>query len=160
MKHLPRIIVYSLLAVLVLIFINEFLTQGALWKVSRSSAKKDVEPKGMKPIAVDPAYSLFQNRSAVFLDIRTSEDFAESHIPGALSIPYSDFIKHPLQMSTEDRDGLYIVYSADEELQRPRIIAQLLYRADFKHVYVLEGGFDEWLYQELPVEEDGEQRQE
>jgi phage shock protein E len=156
MKHLPRIIVYSLLAILVLIFINEFLTQGALWKVSRSSAKKEVEPKGMKPIAMDPAFSLFQNRSAVFLDIRTSDEFAESHIPGALSIPYSDFIEHPLQLSTEDRDGLYIVYGAEEKLHRPRIIAQLLYRADFKHVYVLEGGFAEWLYQELPVEQEGE----
>lgn len=45
-------------------------------------------------VSLDKAKEAFDNKTAVFVDVRDSASFANGHIPGAISIPVNDLSKH------------------------------------------------------------------
>ncbi len=45
-------------------------------------------------VSLEDAKAAFANGTAIFIDVRSSAAFADSHIPGALSIPGSDLENH------------------------------------------------------------------
>ncbi len=47
-------------------------------------------PSGVIPVSPADARTAFDNGSAVFVDVRGSESYDQSHIPGALLIPLSE----------------------------------------------------------------------
>ncbi len=47
-------------------------------------------PAQVMPISPAKARAAYDNGSAVFMDVRGSESYAQSHIPGALLIPLSE----------------------------------------------------------------------
>ena len=42
-------------------------------------------------VTVGDAHAAHELKQAVFVDVRTAEQYAENHIPGAVSIPLSEF---------------------------------------------------------------------
>jgi 3-mercaptopyruvate sulfurtransferase SseA len=79
--------------------------------------KDDVTPAS-NPVqpsqsAVIERYSLadakaaFDAQQAIFVDVRSSESYEESHIPGAISIPLQDIAD---QLSKLDRNKLILTY--------------------------------------------------
>lgn len=50
-------------------------------------------------VSMEDAKSALENGTAVIVDVRSSEAYAKSHIPGALSIPLSEFENNPSQLS-------------------------------------------------------------
>ncbi|MCL5256326.1 MAG: rhodanese-like domain-containing protein [Chloroflexi bacterium] len=42
-------------------------------------------------IGLSEAEAKFEMKTAVFVDVRTSEEFERSHIPGAISMPLREF---------------------------------------------------------------------
>lgn len=41
-------------------------------------------------VSLDDAFQAYENNEAVFLDVRSQEAFAASHIPGSLNIPLGE----------------------------------------------------------------------
>jgi 3-mercaptopyruvate sulfurtransferase SseA len=49
-----------------------------------------LSPADVPRVSLDEAKAAFDAGEAVFLDVRHPDDFAASHIPGALSMPLSE----------------------------------------------------------------------
>ena len=86
--------------------------------------------------------------SAVVLDIRTPEEFAEGHIEGAVNI---DFYAagFAARIGALDRDAAYLVYcrSGNRSGQAMDLFRDL----GFAEVHELEGGILTWVGEGLPL---------
>lgn len=85
----------------------------------------------------------------VLLDVRTPDEYAESHIAGAINIDYLDSAKFDKEASKLDKGHTYYVYcrSGHRSLEAARKMSDL----GFKTVD-LKGGILNWESQGLPVE--------
>lgn len=77
----------------------------------------------------------------VVLDVRTPEEFAEGHLPGAVNLDVSDpgFAEG---LDELDRDATYAVYCRTGS--RSLAAAQAMREAGFDDVFDLEGGIEAW----------------
>jgi 3-mercaptopyruvate sulfurtransferase SseA len=55
-----------------------------------STAGQDIPEPGVERVSLSQAKSAFDNKTAVFLDVRDAASYATSHIPGSVNIPYSE----------------------------------------------------------------------
>ena len=81
------------------------------------------------------------------IDVRSADDFAAGHIPGAISLPKNSW--HTMTGLAKDR--VNIVYCYSEVCHLAAQAAKCFAEADFS-VMELEGGFEAWGAQNLPVE--------
>lgn len=68
--------------------------------------------KGDSPwgkIVVDGAFELWQAQAAIFLDVRTPEEYEAGHIPGAINIVLETLLEN-LDQLPEDKEALIVVY--------------------------------------------------
>jgi rhodanese-related sulfurtransferase len=84
----------------------------------------------------------------VLLDVRTPEEFAAGHIPGALNIPYDEL---PARLNELDgRQGEEVVVYCRSG-RRAEIAEQALTEAGFVNVRDLEGHMVAWTAAEYPL---------
>ena len=82
------------------------------------------------------------------LDVRTLEEFESGHIFTAINIDFfsADFIDKIKEFDTSLK---LILYCRSDN--RSSKSAQILVDNDFKNVYVIKGGIEEWIRQGNPV---------
>jgi rhodanese-related sulfurtransferase len=104
-------------------------------------------------ISFKEAKKLFMEKSALFMDARSMDDYAKGHIPGALSLPWHDVDLRFIEV-TEDisPDKLIITYCEDVTCDLSCDLALFLLDMGFKNVRVLLDGWAVWLKNCLPVE--------
>jgi phage shock protein E len=88
------------------------------------------------------------DRAPVLLDVRSAEEFAAGHIPGAINIPY-DEIPSRLAELAEFRDTALVVYCRTG--RRAGIAEATLREAGFTSVSDLDGHMREWTAARHPV---------
>ena len=88
------------------------------------------------------------DRAPVLLDVRSAEEFAAGHIPGAIHIPY-DEIPSRLAELAEYRDAELVVYCRTG--RRAGIAEATLREAGFSSVSDLDGHMREWTAARHPV---------
>ena len=83
------------------------------------------------------------------LDLQTPAEFKEGHIAGATNIDFraSDFEKRLNQL---DKNKAYLIHRASGG--RSNKALPMLKKAEIRSVYHLDGGFNDWKKQGLPVE--------
>lgn len=103
------------------------------------------------PVKLDA--KAFRERSAkepnsVILDVRTPEEVNAGIIPGAKVIDFrtSDFASKIGQL---DKNKTYFVYC--KAGGRSSRTVDMMKNAGFKHIYELDGGFDDWVNAGYPV---------
>jgi len=74
------------------------------------------------------------------VDVRTSGEFAQSHIEGAINSPLSDL---PTQIGELDRNRPIPVYCHTGH--RSAQAATILVNAGFTHIYDRDGGLNAWI---------------
>jgi phage shock protein E len=100
---------------------------------------------------LDPAAlaaQLEQGTAPVLLDVRSPEEFADGHIPGAINIPY-DELPGRLSEISEYRDAELVVYCRTG--RRAKIAEATLREAGFRQVADLDGHMSEWTAARYPV---------
>ena len=104
------------------------------------NSKNDVS---YQHITADEAKALMDNEEGyIILDVRTDEEFAEGHIPGAILIPDYE-IKERAEEILTDKDQLILVYCRSG--RRSKNAASDL--ADLGYTNVKEfGGIIDWKY--------------
>lgn len=80
------------------------------------------------------------------LDVRTPEQFATGHVPGALNIPVNQLPMRYRELPRAER----ILITCDRG-EVSLLAARLLNDLDFADVAVLDGGLEAWRYHELPL---------
>lgn len=75
------------------------------------------------------------------LDVRTSNEFASGHVPGAVNVPHTELSSRLAELG-DARDREVVVYC--ERGGRAALAEQLLREAGFRSVLHLEGDMSAW----------------
>jgi rhodanese-related sulfurtransferase len=108
---------------------------------------RTVTPGSFPRISYADAMKLYRENKAVFVDVRSNQQFALGHIKGALSIPGSQIIK---RFSEVPPMKTVITYCACDAEQSSGRAAATLIAHGVKNVWALKGGWDEWKAQGGP----------
>lgn len=103
----------------------------------------------VKNISATEAQALLSSEEVIVLDIRTPEEFAEGHIPGAINIDYyaEDFAE---QVVSLDSSKTYLVHCRSGG--RSGRSMSVFKEHNFSHVLHLNKGFKQWQSQGLAVD--------
>ena len=105
-------------------------------------------PGSFPRISQADALKLYKEGKAVFIDVRSNQQFAVEHIKGALSIPGSQVVK---RFSEVPRLKTVITYCACSAEQSSGRAAADLASHGVKNVWALKGGIQEWKTKGGPV---------
>ncbi len=83
----------------------------------------------------------------VVIDVRTSEEYASGHIPGAVNIPFDQVAQRIAEVDAPHGVALYCMVGP-----RARKGEAALLAASYQKVFHLEGGLAAWQAAGLPVE--------
>jgi rhodanese-related sulfurtransferase len=81
------------------------------------------------------------------IDVRRPEDYAKGHIPGAINLPEERWTS----LSRLSRESVNIVYCYSHVCHLGAKAAKYFAEHDFP-VMEMEGGFEEWQHNLLPIE--------
>lgn len=98
-------------------------------------------------ISYADALKLYKEDKAVFIDVRSNQQFTLGHIKGALSIPGSQLVKRWAEVPAQKT---YIMYCACDAEQSSGRAAATMIAHGVKNVWALKGGWDEWKSQGGP----------
>jgi len=98
----------------------------------------------------DSALVLMFEETAIFLDIRSHEQYTIDHIPTALSIPFGSL--NELNQIHLDVKKPWIIYDFHDQTRPAKYVYKRLNKKLIPEVYLLEGGYAEWLNKQYPTE--------
>lgn len=90
----------------------------------------------------------------LILDVRSSSEYADGHIPGAINIPH-DELQDRINEITANQASSVVVYCRSGH--RAGLAANILAEHHFSNVLLLEGHMKGWQAAELPIEQLQEQ---
>jgi rhodanese-related sulfurtransferase len=78
------------------------------------------------------------------IDLRSAAEYGDAFIPGAVSVPYADFIRTDPDIWLRNRGTRMIFYSADDA----EAAAAMAYARGigYDNAYFLRGGINEWIH--------------
>ena len=106
------------------------------------------EPRAIK---IDLAYKLF-NEGIKFIDARPVEEFEESHIKGAINIPFYGSEEYESTLSKISKDEIVITYCNGDDCDLSTLLGEEIFKKGYKKVYVFFGGWNDWLKKGYPIE--------
>ena len=99
-------------------------------------------------ISLADAIKLHREGKAVFVDVRSNEQFSYGHIKGAMSIPGSQLIKRFAEVPPQK---VVVTYCAcDAEQSSGRAVNELLAHG-VRNAFALKGGWKEWKANGYPI---------
>ena len=100
---------------------------------------------------------LFDKKTAVFVDARSSWPYQLGHLPGALNVPPSEIpAAFGAALADLPKDTVLVVYCSGTTCSLGTKLAQkLAEEMNFTRIYVFEGGFPQWEEAGYPVESEG-----
>lgn len=108
--------------------------------LSRSAA-------GISVLSVTEAVMLMSRKSALVLDVREPDEFAQGHLQGARNVPLSQ-LSARLKELEKFRDKPVLVVC--ERGRRANAAAKLLKAQNFTTLNVLKGGMQAWIEAKMP----------
>ena len=113
------------------------------------AADKPPVPPSVKNVGVEEFDKLRADKKNVVLDVRTPEEFAKGHIPGAVNVDFNapDFQKKVAEL---DKGKTYLVHCAAGV--RSAKACTIMDKIAFTSVVNLEPGFRAWEKAGKPVE--------
>ena len=103
------------------------------------------------PVALTDVHEMMAR--AILVDGRIPELYAEGHLPGAVSLPFSEVEDLLESFLAQHPDKSLIIYCSGYGCSDSFDLAVLLIENGYHDVMVYEGGFPEWRDSGLPVEE-------
>ena len=105
-------------------------------------------------ISQKEALAMLEGKDAVFVDVRSDYEFDMDHITDAVTIPVVDYISKPELINAYDKDKSLsaILYGAKAVDDNIPLLGRSLLKKGVAEVKVLEGGFEQWLKNEYPVD--------
>ena len=128
------------------------------WDTSKgviSAKSKDGAPvvRELEITDIHIAKEIYDNKTAVFLDARSAEDYMDGHIKGALSLPVNRFEQEIENFKKTYPDSThFITYCSGRECDDSHELAQYLLMEGYEKVNVLIDGYPGWKEKGFPVE--------
>lgn len=146
--------IIALASLIMGISVNQFVPGGIRLKRLISPIPADAASRVFIVISAESAFLLYKGNETLFVDIRPHEDFGMDHIPGALSFPYSTILSDTFLLNLNHQKKM-VIYDFDPASKNAEIAAGTALDLGFKQVFVMHGGFSEWLGNHYPVESGG-----
>lgn len=96
---------------------------------------------------VDYRNTFFENQDHSLVDVRTTMEYAQGHVPGAINIPLNELATRFNDVA-RDKPIVVICASGNRSMSGSEILAS----AGFNDVYNLQGGTMVWMMNGLPLE--------
>ncbi|MEN6567249.1 MAG: rhodanese-like domain-containing protein [Veillonellales bacterium] len=93
----------------------------------------------VQQISTEQAREAWQNKAAIFIDVRTADEYKQGHIPGAASIPLA-VLKNRLTEIPKDKKVLLICHGGKNSSQANIILQS----CGFANTCSVQGGMLEW----------------
>ena len=93
-------------------------------------------------VSVAEAVDLIKNKNAVIIDVRTPEEFAESHLPEANNFPVDTLSQNIETIKKLQRDKPLLVYCRSGK--RSARATEILQNLGVNSLYNLKGGIKAW----------------
>lgn len=93
----------------------------------------------VQQVSMEEAVNKWRSKEALFIDVRTAEEYRKGHVPGAISIPLKE-LETRLKEVPADRTVLLICWSGKRSAQAN----QLLQQHGFTNTYSVVGGQEQW----------------
>lgn len=84
----------------------------------------------------------FNKKKVVVLDVRTTQEFTEGHLPNAVHIDVMDSVAFVQQISKLKKGKTYLVYC--KRGRRSTKAATMMEQQGFRHIWNMEGGITAW----------------
>jgi rhodanese-related sulfurtransferase len=116
--------------------------------VTATAFAEDPEPPKAPSISAAELHARRESGAApVVIDVRTPEEYASGHIPGAVNVPFDQVAQRIDEIDAPHGVALYCMIGP-----RARKGESALLAAGYDKVFHLEGGLAAWQAAELPVE--------
>jgi rhodanese-related sulfurtransferase len=103
-------------------------------------------PAGVLGIGLEDALAAFHARSALFIDARPENEYAEAHIPGAVNIPPYSFEDRYLELMEQvEEASTIVVYCSGVECSDSIEVAERLLEIGRADVRIFEQGWRAWV---------------
>lgn len=102
-------------------------------------------------IKVDLAYKLFLEGKK-FIDARPADEYKESHIRGAINIPFYGSENYESILNQISKDEMIVTYCSGDDCDLSILLGDELFAKGYKKVYVFFGGWNDWLKMGYPIE--------
>lgn len=114
--------------------------------------KLTTQDGGTMAIPLEEAAALFADNAAVFLDARSSAEYDQGHIRGAVNLPWHEVDNYfETVIMTLDRNAMLITYCDGEACPLSHDLAVFLKDLGFSRVRVLVNGWTLWKEHQLPA---------
>jgi rhodanese-related sulfurtransferase/uncharacterized membrane protein YphA (DoxX/SURF4 family) len=102
-------------------------------------------------INIEFAQHLFNEKSAIFIDARDSEDYNSGHIENAINIPFDYYEDYENVINELDDTAPYVIYCSGEECSLSMDLADYFFNElTFENILIFEGGWPQWRDADLP----------
>ena len=89
-----------------------------------------------------------QGTAHTLLDVRTSEEYRQGHLPGAINIPLDQLARRAKDLPA-DKPVVVVCASGNRSVSGSRVVAAA---GKYPKVYNLKGGTMAWVRQGFPIE--------
>lgn len=86
----------------------------------------------------------------VFLDVRTEDEFARGHLPGAVNISQADIVNRHSALPSNKSTTVVLHCQTGK---RAELAANGLREANFSNLHILSGHYAKWNDRNLPLEQ-------
>lgn len=115
-----------------------------------TAVAETIAPANFGIVAQDAYWHWSQEADApMLLDVRTVEEFADGHIPGAKLIPHDQLASRLTDVKISKNEPL-VVYCRSG--RRAGLAVETLAAAGFKQIFLLEGHWNSWSTSGQPIE--------
>lgn len=143
-KVLYQTAIVLLLGIGLAVASNWLRPHGLPWVEDWSAIKTAAAPEG-ETISAEGALATHGKPDVIFIDARSTEAFADGHIPGAMSLPYDPFATDLSErIARLPSDKTFIIYCDGVGCPLSSDLAQLMRLDGVKRVFVLSEGLGGW----------------
>jgi rhodanese-related sulfurtransferase len=124
-------------------------TQGVI--TASPSGNEKEKPEEINSVA--RAMEIFDSGNVLFVDARSSDNYEDGHIPGAISLPVGQFDEQIESfLNQHPPDAFIVTYCSGRTCEDSHNLAQLLSDVGYTHLRVFIDGFPGWKAEGYPVE--------
>jgi len=164
-ETLKDTILLSIAALILAFTVNSISSNGIpimnTWYDNRHKIELEIPPsydaETDSLLSMQEAFTLWNDKKAVFLDTREPDEYAEGHIPGAINFPFEHWDDcweevEPLLSS----DKTIVCYCGGLDCELSLFAAREFQAIGYPDTYIFFGGFNKWVEYDLPWESDYE----
>ncbi|MDX9802395.1 MAG: rhodanese-like domain-containing protein [Spirochaetia bacterium] len=136
----------------ILAFSTNFFRSDGLSLLRPKFLPPPAEDNQANNISLQTLKGKLQQPGVIILDARSSDEFAEGHIPGAKNLPYFEFAeKAPVVLKEISFNQEMIAYCDGLECSNAEDLAFLLRENGYSKIKVFQGGWEEWKENGMPI---------